>query len=52
MVKRAGGFEERAEAQARRDAEVRARAAEARVAELEALAAKLTASDSVCHKPK
>ena len=37
LVERAGGLEERAQAQARRDAEVRARAAEARVAELEAL---------------
>ena len=52
LVERAGRFEERAEAQARLDAELRAREAEARVAELEALVAKLTASDSVSHKPK
>ena len=52
LVERAGRFEEWAEAQGRRDAEVRARAAEARVAVLEALTARLTASDSVSHKPK
>ena len=52
LVERAGGLEERAEAQARRDAEVRARASAARVAELEAPIAKLTASDSVSHEPK
>ena len=54
LVDRAGGFEGRAEAQAqaRRDAEARARAAEARVSVLEALVTKLTASDSVSHKPK
>ena len=54
LVDRAGRFEGRAEAQAqaRRDAEAHARAAEARVSVLEALVTKLTASDSVSHKPK